>query len=110
MTMIFVTTDQEEALSLSDRIAVMKQGCIVQNGTRKKFIMNRQMKKLPPLLGKQIRTFYARRSCFDRRSCRFLYDSGAAVYGSHTEYLVTDGERNWQVSMFGQAGAASILE
>ena len=31
MTMIFVTHDQEEALSLSDRIAVMKQGCIVQN-------------------------------------------------------------------------------
>ena len=33
MTMIFVTHDQEEALSISDRIAVMKQGCIVQNGT-----------------------------------------------------------------------------
>ena len=33
MTMIFVTHDQEEALSLSDRIAVMKDGRIEQIGT-----------------------------------------------------------------------------
>ncbi|MGE4249735.1 MAG: ABC transporter ATP-binding protein [Parvibaculaceae bacterium] len=33
MTMIYVTHDQDEALSLSDRIAVMNEGEIVQSGT-----------------------------------------------------------------------------
>ncbi|MBY0087427.1 ABC transporter ATP-binding protein [Brevibacillus brevis] len=32
MTMIFVTHDQEEAMTISDRIFVMDQGIIVQNG------------------------------------------------------------------------------
>jgi iron(III) transport system ATP-binding protein len=32
-TTIFVTHDQEEALSMSDRIAVMDRGCVVQIGT-----------------------------------------------------------------------------
>jgi spermidine/putrescine transport system ATP-binding protein len=32
-TFIFVTHDQEEALTLSDRIAVMNQGCVEQVGT-----------------------------------------------------------------------------
>lgn len=33
ITFIFVTHDQEEALSMSDRIIVMDNGCIIQDGT-----------------------------------------------------------------------------
>ena len=33
ITTIFVTHDQEEALSISDRVAVLDQGCIQQTGT-----------------------------------------------------------------------------
>ena len=33
ITTIYVTHDQEEALAISDRIAVMKDGCIMQIGT-----------------------------------------------------------------------------
>ena len=33
ITMIFVTHDQEEALSISDKIVVMKEGNVVQVGT-----------------------------------------------------------------------------
>jgi len=33
ITVLYVTHDQEEALSMSDRIVVMKDGCLVQEGT-----------------------------------------------------------------------------
>ena len=33
MTMVFVTHDQEEALHLADRVAIMDQGCLVQEGS-----------------------------------------------------------------------------
>lgn len=33
ITMLFVTHDREEAFELADRIAVMKEGCVLQTGT-----------------------------------------------------------------------------
>ena len=33
ITTVFVTHDQEEALTLSDRIAIFRDGCVVQTGT-----------------------------------------------------------------------------
>jgi spermidine/putrescine transport system ATP-binding protein len=36
ITFIFVTHDQEEAMTMSDRIVVMKEGIIVQEGTNRK--------------------------------------------------------------------------
>ncbi len=38
ITFIFVTHDQEEALSMSDRVVVMHEGEIEQIGTRAKFM------------------------------------------------------------------------
>lgn len=43
ITFIYVTHDQEEALTMSDKIVVMSDGVIQQIGTRKKFIMNQRM-------------------------------------------------------------------
>lgn len=40
VTMIFVTHDQEEALSISDKIVVMKDGCVEQIGNPKEIYNN----------------------------------------------------------------------
>ena len=41
ITFVYVTHDQEEAMTMSDRIVVMKDGVIQQLGTRKTFTTNR---------------------------------------------------------------------
>ena len=104
MTMIFVTHDQEEALSLSDRIAVMKQGCIVQNGTPEEIYYEPANEEIAAFIGKTNPDFLRPEELFltedPAASCTILERQ---FMGSHTEYLVTDGERNWQVRMFGEA-------
>ncbi len=57
MTFIFVTHDQEEALSMSDRIAVLKQGEIEQIGTP------RQIYETPRNLS--VAQFIGETNCFD---------------------------------------------
>ncbi|PJD93610.1 MAG: spermidine/putrescine ABC transporter ATP-binding protein PotA [Legionella sp.] len=57
MTFIFVTHDQEEALSMSDRIVVMKQGVIEQIGTP------RQIYETPCNLS--VAQFIGETNCFD---------------------------------------------
>lgn len=47
ITFVFVTHDQEEALSMSDRIAVMKDGKFQQLGRLSKFMKPRRI-YLPP--------------------------------------------------------------
>ena len=42
ITFVFVTHDQEEALSMSDTVVVMNEGTIQQIGTRLTFTMNRR--------------------------------------------------------------------
>lgn len=43
ITFIYITHDQEEALTMSDKIIVMNKGYIQQMGTPKTFIMSRKM-------------------------------------------------------------------
>lgn len=106
MTMIFVTHDQEEALSISDQIAVMKKGCIAQKGTPEEIYYKPANEEVAAFIGKTNPDFL-------RPEELYLTEDPAAPYtilerqfmGSHTDYLVTDGEKNWQVSLFGQAGS-----
>ena len=51
MTSIYVTHDQEEALSLSDRIAVMESGRIVESGTPVQLYMAPQTEFVASFLG-----------------------------------------------------------
>ena len=106
ITTVYVTHDQEEALSISDRIAVMKQGCIVQNGTPEEIYYKPANEEVAAFIGKTNPDFLRPEELFltedPAASCTILERQ---FMGSHTEYLVTDGEKNWQVSLFGQAGS-----
>lgn len=106
MTMIFVTHDQEEALSLSDRIAVMKQGCIVQNGTPEEIYYKPANEEIAAFIGKTNPDFLRPEElCLTEDPAAPCTVLERQFMGSHTEYLVTDREKNWQVSLFGQAGS-----
>lgn len=106
MTMIFVTHDQEEALSLSDRIAVMKQGCIVQNGTPEEIYYEPANEEIAAFIGKTNPDFLRPEElCLTEDLAALCTVLERQFMGSHTEYLVTDGEKNCQVSLFGQAGS-----
>lgn len=52
ITSIFVTHDQEEALSISDRIAIMESGKIVQVGTPEETYLNPNSKFVADFIGK----------------------------------------------------------
>jgi spermidine/putrescine ABC transporter ATP-binding subunit len=52
ITAIFVTHDQEEALSISDRIAIMQKGKIVQIGTPEEIYANPNSKFVADFIGK----------------------------------------------------------
>ena len=51
VTFLFVTHDQEEAQSLSDRIAVMNRGCIEQTGTPQDIYLRPQTRFVAGFLG-----------------------------------------------------------
>jgi spermidine/putrescine transport system ATP-binding protein len=51
ITFIFVTHDQEEALSMSDRVVVMQEGCIEQIGTPRQVYENPQNLAVAKFIG-----------------------------------------------------------
>ena len=52
ITMIFVTHDQEEALSISDRIVIMNDGVIVQIGSPKDIYTNPKNQFVADFIGR----------------------------------------------------------
>ena len=108
MTMIFVTHDQEEALSLSDRIAVMKQGCIVQNGTPEEIYYKPANEEIAAFIGKTNPDFLRPEEfCLTEDPAAPCTVLERQFMGSHTEYLVTDGEKNGRSVCSGRTEAAS---
>ena len=108
MTMIFVTHDQEEALSLSDRIAVMKRGCIVQNGTPEEIYYEPANEEIAAFIGKTNPDFLRPEElCLTEDPAALCTVLERQFMGSHTEYLVTDGEKNGRSVCSGRTEAAS---
>ena len=54
ITTVYVTHDQEEAMAISDTIAVMKEGVIQQVGTAKEIYQRPKICLWPALSGEQI--------------------------------------------------------
>ena len=64
-TIVFVTHDMQEALSLGDRICIMKEGKIVQLDTPEGIIHNPKNEFVEEFIGNRGRTWYQGKSIAD---------------------------------------------
>jgi spermidine/putrescine transport system ATP-binding protein len=86
ITFIFVTHDQEEALTMSDRLAVMDKGRILQIGTPRDIYERPAQRFVADFIGET--NFLQPRSC--RRGQR---RQGAAASGAMITATLPDGDR-----------------
>src|SRR6185369_494231 len=78
ITTIFVTHDQEEALSLSDRIVVMNHGVIEQNGTPEEVYRAPASKFVASFLG-QSNLMTGTIASTEDGTARITLDNGASI-------------------------------
>lgn len=114
ITMIFVTHDQEEALSLSDKIVVMENGIAVQVGTPRDIYFKPESKYVASFVGKanyleeQGKPAIIRpEEIWMEKSAdgRFTIES-VSFMGSHTLYEISDGTKKMKADLFGSEGSA----
>ena len=77
MTSVFVTHDQEEALSISDRIAIMREGQIEQIGTPEDVYVRPVSRYVARFIGSPPLDFLA--GCVEAGSTQAQFRIGAAV-------------------------------
>ncbi len=110
ITMIFVTHDQSEALSLSDKIVVMDKGKVVQIGTPTEVYFSPANEYIASFIGKSNsieidgETFLVRPEDIDiminpKGNC-IIKDK--IFMGQHTEYMVSNGNGNIEVHLSGK--------
>lgn len=110
ITMIFVTHDQSEALSLSDKIVVMDKGDIVQVGSPEEVYFYPESKYVSTFIGKSTLfmedgiTYVVRPEDINIiKSDTGNYRISKKVFmGSYTEYTVIDEKNTLEVNMSGK--------
>jgi ABC-type Fe3+/spermidine/putrescine transport system ATPase subunit len=110
ITMIFVTHDQSEALSLSDKIVVMDKGDIVQVGSPEEVYFYPKSKYVSTFIGKSTLfledgiTYVVRPEDINIiKSDTGNYRISKKVFmGSYTEYTVIDEKNSLEVNMSGK--------
>lgn len=114
ITMILVTHDQEEALSMSDKIIVMDKGDILQTGSPQDIYFRPQSREVSSFIGRAnfvdingkpelIRPENIKIISDDKGDYRIM---DKIFMGARTEYIVSDGKNTLEVEMSGIAGTA----
>lgn len=110
ITMIFVTHDQEEALSISDKIVIMRDGIIEQIGTPEEIYYSPANEYVADFIGKV--NFISQSG--DKKIVRpedikmeLSYDGDWKIIskefmGSHTFFIVSDENKKLCVSVYGE--------
>ena len=113
ITMIFVTHDQEEALSLSDRIVVMEKGCVAQVGTPQEVYYHPVSRYVSSFIGKSNYLPGDGNTTLVRPEEISLLPSEQGPFtilertfmGSHTEYILSDGNTRLEAELYGEANS-----
>ena len=113
ITMIFVTHDQSEALSLSDRIVVMDRGNIVQVGSPEEVYFYPENQYVSSFIGRTNLIIEDEISYIIRPEDIKISKSTNGNYkilkkafmGSYTEYSINDGKNSLEVNMIGKANS-----
>lgn len=113
ITMIFVTHDQEEAMSLSDQIVVMEKGLAIQVGTPREVYFSPQTQYVASFVGKanyltengQTRIIRPEDVWMEADSEGAFVVKGISFMGSHTLYELSGPDGTIKADLFGCEGS-----
>ncbi|OAA27115.1 hypothetical protein AT15_05335 [Kosmotoga arenicorallina S304] len=93
ITAVFVTHDQEEAMSISDKIFVMRKGELMQSGTPQEIYLNPQNDFVASFIGRSNVVYGEVKSVKDSKV--FLYVNGIEFKASKNGEAVKPGDKVW---------------
>ena len=113
ITMVFVTHDQEEALSLSDKIVVMEKGVAVQTGTPREIYFSPVSRYVASFVGKANYIEENGRVQIVRPEDVWMEMDPSGAYtvrsssfmGAHTLYELENGSNVIKADLFGREGS-----
>lgn len=114
ITMILVTHDQEEALSMSDKIIVMEKGDILQTGSPQDIYFRPLSREVSSFIGRaNFVDINGKHELIRPENIKIIPDDKGdyrikdkIFMGARTEYIVSDGKNTLEVEMSGIAGTA----
>lgn len=114
ITMILVTHDQEEALSMSDKIIVMDKGDILQTGSPQDIYFRPLSREVSSFIGRaNFVDINGKHELIRPENIKIIPDDKGdykikdkIFMGARTEYIVSDGKNTLEVEMSGIAGTA----